>query len=129
MLNFSDTRGFTLIEVLVALTLMLAGLAGGSLLLLQSVQYERESSNRRAAIRFAASLADELRALDRGDGMPLTEDSPAIVAWVAAVQSALPTGSTARVEISRANPAGYQIEIEWPVAGFGPNRLVVPVTT
>ena len=128
MLISGDTRGFTLIEALVALALMLAGLAGGSLLLLQSVQYERESSNRRAAIRLAASLADELRALDRGDGMPLTEDSPAIVAWVAAVESALPAGSTARVQINRANPAGYRIEIEWPVAGSGPNRLILPVT-
>ena len=129
MLKLAGMRGFTLIEALVALVLMLAGLAGGSLLLLQSVQYERESSNRRAAVRFAASLAEELRALDRGDGIPLTEDSPAIIAWVAAVQSALPTGSTARLQVSRAHPAAYRIEIQWPVAGSGLNRLVVPVTT
>jgi len=128
VLNPGCTRGFTLIEALVALALMLAGLAGGSLLLLQSVQYQRESSNRRAVIRFAASLAEELRALDRGDGQPLAADAPAITAWVAAVESALPAGSAAQVEIEGVNPAGYRIEIEWPVAGSGQNRLVLPVT-
>lgn len=129
MLSVADMRGFTLIEALVALTLMLAGLAGGSLLLLQSVQYERESSNRRAAIRFAASLAEELRALDRGDGTPLAADAPAITAWIATVESVLPDGSSARVEAGGTNPAGYRIEIEWPVAGSRPHRLVLPVTT
>ena len=128
MLTLTSARGFTLVEVLVALTLMLAGLAGGSLLLLQSVQYERESSNRRAAIRYAASLAEELRALDRGDGMPLPADAPAIAGWTAAVEATMPAGSTARVDVERENPAGYRIEIEWPVAGSGRNRLVLPVT-
>lgn len=128
MLTMARARGFTLVEVLVALVLMLAGLAGGSLLLLQSVQYERESSNRRAAIRHAASLAEELRALDRGDGKPLPADTPAIAAWIATVEMTLPAGSAARVDIERENPAGYRIEIAWPVAGSGRNRLVLPVT-
>jgi len=129
MLSPGTTRSFTLVEALIALTLMLAGLAGGSLLLLQSVQHERESANRRAAIRLAASLADELRALDRGDGMPIAANASAIADWIATVESALPSGATARVMAGGANPAGYRIEIEWPVAGHGMNRLVVPVTT
>jgi prepilin-type N-terminal cleavage/methylation domain-containing protein len=128
MLTAAGMRGFTLIEVLVAFALMLAGLAGGTLLLLQSVQYERESSNRRAAIRYAASLAEELRALDRGAGIPLPPDAPAIAAWTAAVEATMPAGSTARVNIEREHPAGYRVEIEWPVAGSGRNRLVLPVT-
>jgi prepilin-type N-terminal cleavage/methylation domain-containing protein len=128
MLTATSMRGFTLVEALVALALMLAGLAGGSLLLLQSMQYERESSNRRAAMRFAASLAEELRALDGGDGLPLAADSPAIITWIGAVESTMPAGSTARVHAARVSPAGYQIEIEWPVAGSGRNRLVLPVT-
>lgn len=128
MLTWTGARGFTLVEVLVALALMLAGLAGGSVLLLQSVQYERESSNRRAAIRYAASLAEELRALDRSDGTPLTPEAPAIAAWIAAVEATMPAGTTARVEVERENPAGYRIEIDWPVAGSGRNRLVLPVT-
>lgn len=128
MLTAGGVRGFTLIEVLVALALMLAGLAGGTLLLLQSVQYERESSNRRTAIRYGASLAEELRALNRGDGLLLPPDAPALAAWTAAVEATMPAGSTARVNFEREHPAGYRIEIEWPVAGSGRNRLVLPVT-
>lgn len=129
MLSRDPARGFTLVEALVALALMLAGLAGASLMLLQSVQYERESSNRRAAIRFAGSLADELRALAPGDGAAVPEDAAAIAAWIAAVESALPAGSQARVEVEGANPADYRILIEWPVAGAGSQRLVLAVTT
>jgi len=99
MLNRHADAGFALIEALVALALLLAGIAGASLLLLQCVQYERESSNRRAAIRLAGSLAEELRALRRDDGEPLAADTTAIVAWIAGVQAALPAGSTARVEV------------------------------
>lgn len=129
MLNVGRARGFTLIEALVGLAIMLVGLAGAGLVLLQSVQYERESSNRRAAIRLAGSLADELRALNRNDGMPLAADAPAIVAWTAAVQAALPTGSLARVETGDSIPVSYTISIAWPVAGVGMQRLVLPVTT
>lgn len=129
MLNVGPARGFTLIEALVGLAIMLAGLAGAGLVLLQSVQYERESTNRRAAIRLAGSLADELRALNRSDGMPLAVDAPAIAAWTAAVHAALPFGSLARVEAGNSIPVIYTISIEWPVAGVGMQRLVLPVTT
>jgi prepilin-type N-terminal cleavage/methylation domain-containing protein len=129
MLKYSHGGGFTLIEVLVALALMLTGLAGAGIVLLQSVQYERESSHRRAAIRFAGSLAEELRALNRGDGIALAADAPAILAWAATVAAALPAGSIARVEADDSIPVNYLISIEWPVAGVGVQRLVLPVTT
>ena len=93
MLKARFAAGFTMIEVLVALALMLAGLAGAGIVLGQSIQYERESGSRRAAIRLAGSLAEELRALEV------------------------------------AVPARYRITIEWPVAGLGVQRLVLPVTT
>jgi hypothetical protein len=109
--------------------LLLAGIAGGSLLLLQCEQYERESSNRRAAIRFAGSLAEELRALRRDDGEPIPDDATAITAWISGVESALPAGALARVEVDGARPARYTIIIEWPVAGQGSQRLRLPVTT
>lgn len=129
MLNRTASPGFTLIEALVALTLMLGGLAGGSVLLLQCVQYERESSNRRTALRLAASLAEELRALDQSDGTPLPADAPAVTAWSEAARAVLPMGSTAVLEIQGANPARYRILVEWPVAGAGQQRLVLPVTS
>lgn len=129
MLKDRYSGGFALIEVQVALMLMLAGLAGAGIVLLQSVQYERESSHRRAAIRFAGSLAEELRALNRGDGTALAADAPAILAWAATVAAVLPAGSIARVEADESIPVNYLISIEWPVAGVGVQRLVLPVTT
>jgi type II secretory pathway pseudopilin PulG len=129
MLTHGTASGFSLIEALVALALLLAGIAGAGLLLLQCVQYERESANRRAALRFAGSLAEELRALRRDDGEPLPGDTAAIKAWIVGVESVLPTGSRARVEAGGAQPARYTIVIEWPVAGQGSQSLRLPVTT
>ena len=129
MLSRRTARGFTLIEVLVALALMLAGLAGAGIVLGQSIQYERDSSHRRTAIRLASSLAEELRALDRDAAVILASDAPAILAWSAAVEAALPAGTHARVDVDSALTDGYLITIEWPVAGIGMQRLLLPVTT
>jgi len=128
MLSCRSPRGFTLIEAMVALALMLAGLAGAGLVLLQSIQHERESSHRRAANRFAGSLAEELRAFRRGDGTPLPVDAPFIVDWIATVEAALPAGSVAGVEADGEAPAHYRVTIEWPAAGAGSHRLLLPVT-
>jgi prepilin-type N-terminal cleavage/methylation domain-containing protein len=122
-------RGFTLIEALVALALMLGGLAGAGLVLGRSVQHERESGTRRAALRLAGSLAEELRALDRDATAAVPADAPAIRDWAAAVAASLPAGSSAEVEVEAGLPARYRITIEWPVAGLGLQRIVLPVTT
>jgi prepilin-type N-terminal cleavage/methylation domain-containing protein len=129
MLNHQPASGFSLIETLVALALLLAGVAGATLLLLQCMQYERESSNRRAAIRFAASLAEELRASRRDDGEPIAADATAITAWIGGVQTALPAGTRAQVDVRGARPARYTIIIEWPVAGQGTQQFRLPVVT
>jgi Tfp pilus assembly protein PilV len=129
VLSARATRGFTLVEALVGLAIMLAGLAGAGLVLLRSVQHERESGNRRAAIRLAGSFADELRALDAQDGARLAPDAPPILAWIAAVEAAMPAGAVARVEIGGDAPATYTVSIEWEVAGVGAQRIVLPVTT
>ncbi len=121
--------GFTLVEVLVALVLMLAGLAGAGIVLGRSIQQERESGSRRAALRLAASLADELRALDRDPAASLAPDAPVFDAWHASVRASLPAGTVARVEVDAGPPAAYRITIEWPVSGLGMQRLVLPVTT
>jgi hypothetical protein len=67
--------------------------------------------------------------LNRSEGLALAPDAPAILAWTAAVEAALPAGSTARVEAGDSTPVNYLISIEWPVAGVGTQRLVLPVTT
>jgi prepilin-type N-terminal cleavage/methylation domain-containing protein len=122
-------RGFTLVEALVALALMLAGLAGAGIVLGRSIQQERESGSRRAAIRLAGSLAEELRALDRDAAASVAPDAPAVLAWSVAARAALPAGSTATLAVDAGLPARYRITIEWPVAGLGMQRLVLPVTT
>ena len=129
MLNQGTAFGFTLIEVLVALALLLAGIAGAGIVLGQSMQYERESGSRRTALRFAASLADELRALDRDPAASLAGNEAALRDWEAGVETALPAGSDARVDFDGTRPPRYLIRIEWPVAGVGLQRVVLPVTT
>lgn len=129
MLNHGTAFGFTLIEALVALALLLAGIAGAGIVLGQSIQYERESGSRRTALRFAASLADELRALDRDPTASIESNEVALRDWETAVESALPAGSDARVDFDETPPLHYVIRIEWPVAGVGMQRVVLPVTT
>ena len=129
MLIVPRSRGFTLLEALVALTIMLAGLASAGIVLGRSIQYERESGTRRMAIRLAGSMAEELRALDREPAGSLPADAPELAAWSEAAVASLPTGSTARVELAPGMPAEYRITIEWPVAGLGLQRIVLPVTT
>ena len=129
MLKDRTERGFTLIETLVALALMLAGLAGAGIVLGQSIQYERESSHRRAATRLASSLAESLRAVDREYATSLPTDAPEILEWSTEVETVLPAGAVARVEVDGEVPARYTITIEWPVTGLGVQRLVLPVTT
>ena len=129
MLIASQSHGFTLVEALIALTLMLAGLASAGIVLGRSIQYERESGTRRMAIRLAGSMAEELRALDREPAGSLPADAPELAAWSEAAVASLPVGGTARVELAPGMPAEYRITIEWPVAGFGLQRIVLPVTT
>lgn len=128
MLSRHAARGFTLIEVMVALGILLAGIVGSSVLLLQSVQHERESATRRTAIRLAGSLAEELRVLQPPDGALLPADAPALLAWRAAAVSSLPDGASAGVEPAGTVPPRYRIAIAWPVAGMGRQRLTLTVT-
>jgi Tfp pilus assembly protein PilV len=129
VLNHGTAFGFTLIEALVALALLLAGIGGAGIVLGQSIQYERESGSRRTALRFAASLADELRALDRDPTVSIAGNEAALRDWETAVESALPAGSDARVDFDGTPPPRYVIRIEWPVAGVGMQRVQLPVTT
>ena len=129
MLTWQRSPGFTLVEALVALSVMLAGLAGAGIVLGRSIQHERESGTRRTAIRLAASLADELRSLDRELVESIPADSPALLAWTETAVASLPAGSIARVEQAAGEPEQYRITIEWPVAGLGLQRIVLPVTT
>lgn len=125
MLSERRLHGFSLIEALVALVVMLAGLAGGAIVLLQTLHQERESAWRRSALRHAVSLAEELRALRGHAAAPAGADTAAIASWTAAVLATLPDGASAAV--SAAEDTGVlRITIAWPGAS-GRQELSLPV--
>ena len=151
MLTVAHARGFTLPEALIAIVIMIAGLAGMALMLLQTVRQERESGSRRAAIRIAASIADQLRATRRPDGRPLlavTGVDPVTACagrpdccaaelaaermhstWAADAAASLPQGAMVGVAIPDPLVAEYLISIDWAASGNGTLHFRLPVTT
>jgi type IV pilus assembly protein PilV len=151
MLTIMPARGFTLIEALVAIVIMFVGLAGLATLLLQTVRQERESGSRRAALRIATSMADQLRAVRRPDGRAVLAitgieaaaacaDHPASceaeraaerlrATWTAEAAYTLPQGAAARVGVPNPLVPEYLISIDWPAVGGGTEQLRLPVTT
>ena len=151
MLTKRRMRGFTLIEALVAIAIMVAGLAGSVALLLQTVTQERESGCRRAALRIAASMAEQLRAVRRPDGRAVLAITGADAAeacaghpascesernaglfrsaWSIEAAAALPQGAAAGVAVPDPSVPEYLISIDWPGVGGGIEHLRIPVTT
>ncbi|MBF8292930.1 MAG: Prepilin-type N-terminal cleavage/methylation protein [Steroidobacteraceae bacterium] len=151
MLKNARARGFTLTEALVAIAIMVVGLAGSAALLLQTVRQERESGSRRMALRIATSMADQLRALRRPDGRAVlaitgigamvacAEHPPSCeteraaewirISWLADAAFSLPQGAAAGVGAPDPVLPEYLISIDWPAAGGGMERLRLPVTT
>lgn len=151
MLTIGAARGFTLIEALVAIAIMIAGIGGSAALLLKTITQERESGSRRTALRFANSMADQLRAVRRPDGRAVIAitgiaaveacaDQPTSCeseraaerlrdAWIAEAAAALPQGASARVDVPDPLVPEYLVSIDWPAVGGGTERLRLPVTT
>lgn len=151
MLTNVRERGFTLLEALVAIAIIVAGLASSAALLLQTVRQERESGSRRAALRVASSMADQLRAVRRPDGRAVlaitgigssvacADHPPSCEAeraaermrasWLADVAFELPQGAAAGIDVPDPSLPEYLISIDWPAIGGGKERLRLPVTT
>lgn len=72
----SRQRGFSLIEVLVAVVVFSVGVLGVALLQIKGMQYTKQSGSRTAAIQQARSLADAMRA--NPDGVYGVQNSAAI---------------------------------------------------
>ena len=131
--------GFALIESLVAITLLSAGLAGSAALLVQTLRQQHAATYRAIALRQAVSLADALRVLRRADGRPLQAvTSPGAMPacapapddcmlersarrqiddWQAATAALLPTGSMAQVTLLPISPIAYLVRLTWRVPG------------
>lgn len=148
----SSTLGIALVEALVSMVLLSAGIAGAATVLVQTVRHGREANERMAAIRLAESLAEDLRVLRRPDGRALGSvadldpavacaDSPPscpleheaarrLDAWRGQVAALLPAGAGAYVLIPDPAIAAYAIRIEWrSPADTRDSAVVLPVET
>jgi prepilin-type N-terminal cleavage/methylation domain-containing protein len=127
MLRRARTPGFTLVETLVALVVLLAGLAGSTLLLIRTLQHERESAHRRTALRATASLAEELRARQLSGVTAIDPADDLVQDWATATTAALPAGSSAGMELVPEDPVAIRIRVEWPAGGGESQALELPV--
>lgn len=139
--RLTAARGFTLIESLVAMTVLSASLAVSAASLVQTLHNQRRATERSTALRLAASFAEELRGLRRADGRALrllTREGPAdscgdgpadcaaeahaaarLQAWFDAVAATLPEGATATAHAPDPAVPAYDIAVEWPDTASG----------
>jgi type IV pilus assembly protein PilV len=135
-------RGFTMVEVLVALVVLAIGLLGIAALYLNSLQSGRTAIYRTQAITLAADLADRIRANRTAQGAYATAfaDAVAEVAgcfttagcvdtdlaatdlsrWKAELAQQLPNGQGQVVftaPVLAGDPASYVVTVQWSEAG------------
>jgi len=134
----SSTRGFTLVETLVALVILAGGMLGIAALYVEGLRAGRTSIYRSAAIMLSADMADRIRANAQGvdayagigpgsdlrcangavDCTPPELASDDWFRWRGQLQARLPEG--ARGEISVTDTGGgseVQIMLSWPEPG------------
>ncbi len=126
-------QGFTMIEALAAVTLVLVGLTAAAIALVQALRLETEAAAITRATRLERDLAEELRALPRPDGeVPnsidgsdpqlacaaepascAAEDSVAAARadWLARLASELGPDADATLRIAPADPASVELSI------------------
>jgi len=131
-------KGFTLVEVLVALVVMSVGMLGIAALYLEGLRAGRTALYRTTAITLAADMADRIRA-NRNAGPAYAGTGPgadgdcvngaadctaeALAAddwldWSSQLSARLPEGATGEVQVDAAAPAAtYTITVAWPEIG------------
>ena len=140
-------RGFSIVEVLVALVVISVGMLGIAGLYLSSLQASRTAKLRAQAVMLVGSIADRIRAnrdaavaydTDTYGGAPKTQDCDTktctaaalsqddLARWIEDIKAALPGGAavTGKVKVTdrvRPNPDNYVITVTWHEANTDDN--------
>lgn len=137
-INRRVQSGFTMVEALVALVVLVIGLLGIAALLLRSLQDGRAAIYRTQAVNLAADLADRIRAnrSAQTDYGTLFADVPAVVpaclttagcsdtqlastdlsTWKATLAQLLPNGQgqvAVTLPAIAGDPTGYVVTVQW----------------
>ena len=144
--NNRQQRGFSLVEVLIALIIMSVGMLGIAGLYVQSMQAGRTSMFRHQAVTLAGDVADRIRANPRagiayagfganhnciGAGVDWDESQMAandILIWDQEALDSLPNGDVIVAFDDAVNPPLYTITIQWTEPGEVLNyTITIPV--
>ena len=139
-------RGFSLVEVLIALIIMSVGMLGIAGLYVQSMQAGRTSMFRHHAVTMAGDVADRIRANPRagvgyagfgadngcvGQGIDCNEAAMAahdIFLWDQQAAESLPNGDVTIQFDDTVVPPEYTIMVDWDEPGEQLNyTIVIPV--
>ena len=140
------TRGFTLIEVLIALIIMSVGMLGLAGLYVHSMQAGRTSLLRHQAVTLAGDVADRIRANPRAvaayvaagannncvdggiDCTPAEMAANDVLLWNQQAAATLPNGAVGIVLNNGVVPPTYQITVSWTEPGETPSySITIPV--
>ncbi|MDH3532228.1 MAG: type IV pilus modification protein PilV [Gammaproteobacteria bacterium] len=139
-------RGFSLVEVLIALVILSVGMLGIAGLYVQSMQAGRTSMFRHNAVTLAGDVADRIRANPRAgiayqgggadngcvgaDCSELEMAAHDIMLWRAQADGTLPGGDVTVVFDDTVFPPEYTISVDWVEPGDPPEQsysIVIPV--
>lgn len=141
-----NQRGFSLVEVLIALIIMSVGMLGIAGLYVQSMQAGRTSLFRHHAVTLAGDVADRIRANPTaevaytGVGVdfscvaagincnPVEMASNDILLWSQQANESLPNGTVVVAFDNATVPPNYTIAVGWDEPGENLNyTIVIPV--